>query len=96
MTEVRVDPSVLHRHSVRCGEVRETLARVMADVEAETIDAARGLSGWSTARALEDALWWWRDAVGVLAGDVDGFGDALRACAANYRRSDEAAPARFL
>jgi len=95
MTEVRVDPSVLHRHSVRCGDVREALTRVMADVEAQTIDAARGLSGWSTGRALEDALWWWREAVGALAGHLDGFGEALHESAANYRRSDGAAPARF-
>ena len=96
MTEVRVDPSALQRQSVRSADLRETLARVMADVEAETIDAARGLSGWSAGRALEDVLWWWRDAVGAFVGQVDGFGEALRECAMNYRRTDGAAPARFL
>jgi hypothetical protein len=51
----------------------------------------RGLRGWSTGHALESALWQWRDEMHGLAWRIDHFGAALRDCAEEYRRADQAA-----
>ncbi|MDT4987443.1 MAG: hypothetical protein QOI74_1537, partial [Micromonosporaceae bacterium] len=59
--EVRVDPAVLRTGARVCGELHAALTRDEAGIEGATTDAARGLEGWYTKRALEDLLWWLRD-----------------------------------
>jgi uncharacterized protein YukE len=88
MTEVRVDPSMLDAHAERSTTLCYALRSTLGMVESETADAAQGLAGWSTGRALEDALWRWRDDVEQAAGRASEFGDALRCCAGRYRQAD--------
>lgn len=93
--EVRVDPALLDRAQAECEQLRAAVTRDEHDVEGATTDAARGLAGWSSQRALEDLLGWWRDDAAKLARYLDTFGEALHETAGDYRRSDHASVDRF-
>jgi hypothetical protein len=93
--EVRVDPSVLRAGTRVCGDLHAEVIRDEAGIEGATTDAARGLSGWYTKRALEDLLWWWRDDLSKLGGYLDKFGGALEACACDYEHIDKASADNF-
>lgn len=88
--EVRVEPALLDRAQQVCVTLREQVAADGHGVEDVTTEAARGLPGWATQRALEDLAWWWRDDLTRLGGYLDKFGAALHQTAAAYRSSDHA------
>jgi hypothetical protein len=94
--EVRVDPSVLDRAASACDGLRVELTSDEADVEPATTGAMSGLAGWGIRGALDQVLWWWRDDLTKLGGYLDGYGDALRGCARDYRVTDRADSGRFL
>lgn len=93
--EVRVDPHVLVTSARACEAVRASVGRDLADVEPETVDAARGLSGWYTQRALEDLVWWWHDDLDKLGRYLDTFAQALQTVGRDYQASDHASVERF-
>jgi hypothetical protein len=93
--EVHVDPTVLAAAAKACDGLRDSLSHDVADVEPETIDAARGLPGWYTKRALEDLLWWWRDDLTKLGRYLDTFSGALQTAGHDYQVSDHSSVDRF-
>lgn len=88
--EVRVDPSVLNAGATVCRDVRAGIGSRVSDVEPETVAAQDGLPGWSTARALKDLTWWWRDDLDRLGKRLGSTADALDACATDYTTTDRA------
>ena len=88
--EVRVDPELLRKAQQVCSDLHAEVAADEHEIDAVTVDAARGVAGWGMQRALEDLVWWWRDDLTRLGGYLDTFGDALAQAAAAYERSDHA------
>ncbi len=88
--EVSVEPALLERAQQVCESLRDQMASSEHGVEDVTTDAARGLAGWGTQRALEDLAWWWHDDLTRLSGYLNKFGAALHQTAAAYRVSDQA------
>ncbi|HWG99305.1 MAG TPA: type VII secretion target [Pilimelia sp.] len=93
--ELRVDPAVLSAAAGACQRFGEATARQWRRVEPETVDAARALPGWRTARALQDTLGAWEDDMTRLVAHLQRLGTALEECAADYRRADAASAGHF-
>lgn len=94
-SEMRADPHVLKTSAAACEALRGSVGRNLADVEPETVDAARGLSGWYTQRALEDLVWGWHDDLDKLGRYLDTFAQALQTVGRDYQVSDHASVERF-
>lgn len=93
--EVRVDPAVLDAKAGASADLRGALSKDVTDVEPETARAAKSLAGWSTGRAVEDLLWFWRDDLTRLGSSLDAITAGLTACARDYRHSDRASADNF-
>ena len=76
-------------------DLRTQLDRELTDVEPETAQAARELTGWQTGRALGNLLHWWQDDLTNLGRRLDAMSDGLRRCASDYRHSDHASADNF-
>ncbi|PZM88444.1 MAG: hypothetical protein DIU79_16865 [Actinobacteria bacterium] len=95
MNEVRVDPAVLERAARVCDDMRAQVRVRRSGITADTEEAASGLPGWQTRRALEELSWAWGDDLRKLAGYLEKYGEALRGCARDYRHTDVANAARL-
>jgi len=95
VTEVRVDPGVLEQAARVCDDLREHVRSTRSRITTNTEEAASGLPGWHTRRALEELSWAWSDDLRKLAGYLEKYGDALRGCAMDYRNTDVANAARL-
>ncbi|GAB3808648.1 hypothetical protein [Micromonospora zhanjiangensis] len=93
--EIRVEPAVLDAGALAMVDLRETLLKDVTDVTPETEQAARDLAGWSTALAVENLLWFWRDDLRKLAAQFESGTDGLRGCARDYRQTDHASAEHF-
>ena len=94
-TEVRVDPAVLEAKARVAADLRDGLHRELTDVEPETTQAARELTGWLTGQALGNLLHWWQDDLTNLTQRLDAMSEGLRLCARDYRHSDHASADNF-
>ncbi|GGM42611.1 hypothetical protein GCM10011608_29100 [Micromonospora sonchi] len=92
---MRVDPEVLTKAGVVCGDLRDGLRRSAADVDDETLAAVAGLPGWRTRAALEQVAVSWQDDLRKLMGYLSTLSEAFNECARDYRYSDSTAAARF-
>jgi hypothetical protein len=93
--EVRVDPALLDAGARVSADLRGALSKDVIDVEPETVGAAQQLAGWSTGRAAEDLIWFWRDDLTKLGARLDALASGLAACARDYRHSDRASADHF-
>jgi hypothetical protein len=93
--EVRVDPALLDSGARVSADLRGALSKDVTDVEPETVRAAQQLAGWSTGRATEDLIWFWRDDLTELSARLHALAGGLAACARDYRHSDRASADNF-
>lgn len=93
--EVRVDPAVLDAQARVARDLGEALRGDLADVEPESAQAARDLSGWLTGQAVADLVWRWRDDLTKLTDQMNGMSEGLRSCAMDYRHTDRASAEHF-
>lgn len=93
--EVRVDPGVLRRGALAAENLRETLGRLLADVEPGSATGNKALPGWLTGQALGDVMWRWRDDLARLQGRLEAIVEALDACARDYAGTDHANASNF-
>ncbi|WP_223874481.1 MULTISPECIES: type VII secretion target [Salinispora] len=93
--EVRVDPLALDSQARVAEDVAAALEHDLIDVEPESVQAVQDLSEWRTGRAVEDLVWFWRDDLKKLTGQVNGVAEGLRQCARDYRHTDTASADHF-
>ncbi|AEV89113.1 hypothetical protein ACWT_8104 [Actinoplanes sp. SE50] len=93
--ELHVEPAVLHSARQVCEDLGVAWRRDEHGVEPVTEDAAAGLPGWMTGRALGDFVWYWQDDVKKLTGYLETFGDALQRAALTYEHTDHASADLF-
>ncbi|GAA2359398.1 hypothetical protein [Dactylosporangium salmoneum] len=93
--ETRVDPGVLDGMAGRVRRLGDELDRAIGWVEPDTGTAVSALHGFTAAGALERMHLAWEDAAKGHSRYLRSLGDALTACARDYRYSDHAAAGNF-
>ncbi|MEV6932199.1 hypothetical protein AB0M46_47990 [Dactylosporangium sp. NPDC051485] len=93
--ETRVDPGVLDGLARTVRELGDDLDTSMGWLEPNTGAAVSALRGFDSANALERLHLAWEDAAKGFGRHLRSMGDALGACARDYRYTDHAAAGNF-
>jgi hypothetical protein len=93
--ETRVDPGVLDGLSRTVHELGDDLDRCVGWLDPDPGAAVSALRGFESAGALERLHLAWEDSAKGFGRYLRSMGDALEACARDYRHTDRAAAGNF-